>query len=528
MPWGAELTVTVVDTGEATQIDATGPAYDAARGAFAEAWDGTEPVDMGVGGSIPFIAEFLEAFPQASVLVTGVEDPDTRAHGANEGLHLAEFERVVLAEALLLQRLGQSLIDPAPNPGRARRDPGLPRRAPARPAGGGHRPPGRHHRVRQPRLPLGRRRARTTTCAPPATTTSSGCWSCWRRRWPTAGGLPGRRVAADPAYDAARATGRRRAEQGLPLDDVLRSFRLGGRLIWEDLVEQAAVALEAEDLREVGTRLWEVVDETSAQVAAAYHLAERAAVRADEQLRAELWEGVLSGRAKEPGFAHEAARILDVPVDARLPRGHRCPTSTRRGPRPSLQPRATTWVRRSGGAVGLVALRRDDPQDVRRGAARPWADRVAARRGLGGGPRPGRGRHRLPAGRRGAAHPGGRRGLAAFDDRLPEALLLSAARGGGPAGGGVAGPAAGAAGGRAATPLVATLEAWVATGGSTTHTGQRVHCHRNTVINRLRRVATLTGRDLLDAGPPVELALALRALRAGLPPWSQPSPTPRS
>src|SRR3954447_14075391 len=106
VPWGATLTHAVVDTGEATQIDATGPAYDAARAAFTEAWDGTEPVDMGVGGSIPFIAEFLEAFPEASVLVTGVEDPDTRAHGANEGLHLAEFERVVLAEALLLRNLG--------------------------------------------------------------------------------------------------------------------------------------------------------------------------------------------------------------------------------------------------------------------------------------------------------------------------------------------------------------------------------------------------------------------------------------
>src|SRR4051812_17858333 len=106
VPWGATLTHAVVDTGEATQIDATGPAYDAARAAFGEAWDGTEPVDMGVGGSIPFIAEFLEAFPEASVLVTGVEDPDTRAHGANEGLHLAEFERVVLAEALLLRNLG--------------------------------------------------------------------------------------------------------------------------------------------------------------------------------------------------------------------------------------------------------------------------------------------------------------------------------------------------------------------------------------------------------------------------------------
>ena len=105
VPWGAELHVTMTDGGEATLIDATGPAYDAARAAFAAAWGGTEPVDMGVGGSIPFIAEFLETFPAASVLVTGVEDPDTRAHGANEGLHLAEFERVVLAETLLLVSL---------------------------------------------------------------------------------------------------------------------------------------------------------------------------------------------------------------------------------------------------------------------------------------------------------------------------------------------------------------------------------------------------------------------------------------
>ena len=106
VPWGADLSFTLVDTGEPIAIDATGPAYDVARDAFEQAWDGTPPVDMGVGGSIPFIAAFLEAFPAASVLVTGVEDPDTRAHGANEGLHLAEFERVCVAETLLLQNLG--------------------------------------------------------------------------------------------------------------------------------------------------------------------------------------------------------------------------------------------------------------------------------------------------------------------------------------------------------------------------------------------------------------------------------------
>ncbi|WP_344042697.1 dipeptidase [Nocardioides panacihumi] len=105
-PWGAALAHTVVDTGEPARMDSAGPVYEAARVALTTAWDGTPPLDMGVGGSIPFIAEFRRAFPRATVLVTGVEDPGTRAHGANEGLHLAEFERAVLAQALLLNQLG--------------------------------------------------------------------------------------------------------------------------------------------------------------------------------------------------------------------------------------------------------------------------------------------------------------------------------------------------------------------------------------------------------------------------------------
>jgi acetylornithine deacetylase/succinyl-diaminopimelate desuccinylase-like protein len=105
-PWGANVTFVPGEVGDPFSIDAVGPAYQAARQAFADAWDGTAPVDIGVGGSIPFIAEFAAAFPDAAILVTGVEDPDTRAHGENEGLHLAEFERVCLAEALLLRRLG--------------------------------------------------------------------------------------------------------------------------------------------------------------------------------------------------------------------------------------------------------------------------------------------------------------------------------------------------------------------------------------------------------------------------------------
>jgi len=108
VPWGAEIHIERGELGSAYAIDARGPAYDAARSAFREAWDGTEPVDIGVGGSIPFIAEFAKIFPDAAIVVTGVEDPDTRAHGINEGLHLAEFARVCLAEALLLSNLADT------------------------------------------------------------------------------------------------------------------------------------------------------------------------------------------------------------------------------------------------------------------------------------------------------------------------------------------------------------------------------------------------------------------------------------
>jgi acetylornithine deacetylase/succinyl-diaminopimelate desuccinylase-like protein len=59
-------------------------------------------VDIGVGGSIPFISHFAQAFPEAEILVTGVEDPDSRAHSPNESQHLPTLERAIQAETLLL------------------------------------------------------------------------------------------------------------------------------------------------------------------------------------------------------------------------------------------------------------------------------------------------------------------------------------------------------------------------------------------------------------------------------------------
>ena len=80
----------------------------AARWALGAAFD-HECVSIGQGGSIPFVATLQETFPQAQVLVTGIEDPDTRAHSEDESMHLGDLERIVTAEALLLARLGGAI-----------------------------------------------------------------------------------------------------------------------------------------------------------------------------------------------------------------------------------------------------------------------------------------------------------------------------------------------------------------------------------------------------------------------------------
>jgi cysteinylglycine-S-conjugate dipeptidase len=103
-PFGARLAITDVNTGSPFLVDTSGWAVAEAKDAMLEAW-GREAVDVGVGGSIPFIADLVEVFPEAQVLVTGVEDQDSRAHSPNESLHLGVFHRAILTEAVLLAKL---------------------------------------------------------------------------------------------------------------------------------------------------------------------------------------------------------------------------------------------------------------------------------------------------------------------------------------------------------------------------------------------------------------------------------------
>ncbi len=109
-PWGVHVTVEQSATAAPYTAKSEGAAYQAARWALAEAF-GSPAVDVGGGGSIPFVTGYADIFPEAEILISGVEDPDTRAHGTNESLHLAMFERACLAETLLLHRLGAGADD---------------------------------------------------------------------------------------------------------------------------------------------------------------------------------------------------------------------------------------------------------------------------------------------------------------------------------------------------------------------------------------------------------------------------------
>ncbi len=101
-PWGVEVTVQEGPIGEPFLAATSGPAYEAMHAALAAAWD-RRAVDAGTGGTIPFLHDFTELFPGASILVTGVEDPSSNAHGENESLHLGDFENACVAEALFLE-----------------------------------------------------------------------------------------------------------------------------------------------------------------------------------------------------------------------------------------------------------------------------------------------------------------------------------------------------------------------------------------------------------------------------------------
>ncbi|MFZ5476868.1 MAG: M20/M25/M40 family metallo-hydrolase [Myxococcota bacterium] len=82
-----------------------GPAFPAAERAYERSW-GKKPLYIGIGGSIPFVSLFGRRFGDLPLLLNGVIDPETTAHGPDESLHLGVFRKAVLANVYLYDELG--------------------------------------------------------------------------------------------------------------------------------------------------------------------------------------------------------------------------------------------------------------------------------------------------------------------------------------------------------------------------------------------------------------------------------------
>ncbi|WP_036567401.1 CdaR family transcriptional regulator [Nocardia sp. BMG51109] len=320
-------------------------------------------------------------------------------------------------------------------------------------------------------------------------------------------------AAGDPERDdVAASIGRRRADQGVPMEAMLRTFRLGGGIVWEALLDQAEDA-GPQEIREAGTAMWTVIDGLSSALVTSYRNTELERVRSDERRRHALIEDLLAGRAHDAVFAARAARELNLPTT-----GAYLVVAARGDGRPLRAGAETTlsawgihsvWHDRVDTTIGLVSLEHRD------GAAVMNQLRPLIRGRAGASPA-------VP----GLAHvdsahalalvaletlPGDATGLVSLDDRYPEALLVRSPDLTDLLSQHTLGPVLELPV-KERDVLLDTLAAWLAENCSAANAAPLLHCHRNTVINRLQRISTLLGRPLEGQRSYVELSLALAAL----------------
>jgi acetylornithine deacetylase/succinyl-diaminopimelate desuccinylase-like protein len=108
VPWGLSLTVRPMTASPAWSTDSSGPAFDAARRALRAGY-GVEPVEIGAGGSIPFVGPFAKALGGAPALLIGIEDPACNAHAEDESLSLPDFRAACRSAVHLYAELATAL-----------------------------------------------------------------------------------------------------------------------------------------------------------------------------------------------------------------------------------------------------------------------------------------------------------------------------------------------------------------------------------------------------------------------------------
>ncbi len=316
-----------------------------------------------------------------------------------------------------------------------------------------------------------------------------------------------------PTRAFAIATGRRRAQQGIPLENVLHAYRLGGRIIWEAILEESIGRRGeiADQLAQGAVVVWEGIDLYSSAVVDAYRRAEAEIRSRDQSRRHDLLHSLLSGTvaAGEVDFAAEA---LGLPQPGALRVAVADPRSGSPAHMAQLLRAAdipSEWAFLHGQLVGLIA-------------SPPGSAAVAEQLSRAPGVRAGLSPTldsllSAPLGHRQAelalrAIPAGESRVMELDSDLPLVLLAAAPD--------LAERLARQALGPLLTlrppegrVLLHTLGTYLEQGGSVARTAATLPCHRNTVCNRLTRVEQLTGLSVADPAQLTRLDLALRAIR---------------
>ena len=106
-PWGARVTVEPEATGSPFRAATGGPAYAALDAAMRQVY-GRPMAFLGQGGSIPLCNVFAQTFPEAEIVLLGVEEPRCLIHAPNESVDPGELEHMAQVEALFLNSFGRA------------------------------------------------------------------------------------------------------------------------------------------------------------------------------------------------------------------------------------------------------------------------------------------------------------------------------------------------------------------------------------------------------------------------------------
>jgi len=104
-PWGCDVTVTAGAMAPPFRLDGSSAVAAIWLSAMREVW-GTEPVDMGGGGTIPLVALLSQRFPDVSIILTGAGDPTSSVHAPNESQDLGELRNSIAAQVRAISTLG--------------------------------------------------------------------------------------------------------------------------------------------------------------------------------------------------------------------------------------------------------------------------------------------------------------------------------------------------------------------------------------------------------------------------------------